>query len=65
MAKAKKGRSFGKPGSSAILKIGKRKVLMVANSSKAQIPGKRVPRAESPNSKSNTIPGFKKKHKKK
>ena len=64
MAKKKhKGKGFASPSSTVTRKVGKRHVLFEANSSKAEIPGKLVPRRERPNISSNKIPGFKKKKK--
>ena len=58
-----KKKGMARPGSTVTKKVGNRTVQFKANSSKAAIPGKLVPRRERPNVKSNTIPGFKKKKK--
>ena len=55
---------MAKPGSTVTKKVGKRHVTFKANSSSAEIPGKLVPRFETPDIKSNTIPGRKKKRRK-
>ncbi len=69
MAK-KKGKGFGKPDSTVTRvvdtkNVKKRHVTFKGNSSSAELPGKLVPRFEKPNIPSNTIPGRKKKKKKK
>ncbi len=65
MARKRRGRGFARPGSTVTRKVGGRMVTFKANSSRARIPGKLVPRREKPNISSNTIPGRKRKKKRK
>lgn len=59
----RRGRGFARPGSTVRRKVGGRMVVFKANRAGTKHPGKLVPRTESPNIKSNTIPGTKRKRK--
>lgn len=59
----KRSSGHAKPGSTVTKKVGKRNVTFKANKAGTQNPGKLVPRFETPNIKSNTIPGHKRKRK--